>query len=333
MFLQLSLLSCPCYCSYSCPCYCSYSCPATVTTDVPATVPTDVPATVPTDVPSCNADYGCWDHIFQVLSLLGIQANSDMNHLPSAKDRKVARVKEDLTEDGFRRVKPLFWKGVKGWIKVLLPAWNLPDDKVLKKLFSLPSGPFDDKDGADAEGTGALDDHTLVTKNIVQAIKQEKFADSPTFECKVDWTLTRKAMLPEFSSKVRTFIAHCWQEGIAGRAKVSADAVVVRLTEEYLAGNIRLAELPVVGQVRTSYQSIGQSKDEASKSPRKKAGCDKPQRKKQKTSNATFDWSKPLLKWSKPQLQTYLAEHNLRTSGNKPELIERVQACMNTNPK
>ena len=45
---------------------------------------------------------------------------------------------------------------------------------VLKKPFSLPSGPFDDKDGADAEGTGVLDDHTLVTKNIVQAIKQEK---------------------------------------------------------------------------------------------------------------------------------------------------------------
>ena len=92
-----------------------------------------------------------------------------MNHLPSAKDRKVARVKEDLTEDCFRRVKPLFWKGVKGWIEVFLP-----DDKVLKKHFSLPSGPFDDKDGADAEGTGALYDHTLVTKNIFQAIKQEK---------------------------------------------------------------------------------------------------------------------------------------------------------------
>ena len=119
-----------------------------------------------------------------------------------------------------------------------------------------------------------------------------------TFKCKVGWAQTRKAMLPEFSSKVRTFIAHCWQEGIAGHAKVSADAVVVRLTEEYLAGNIRLAELPVVGQVRTSYQSIGQSKDEASKSPRKKTGCDKPQKKKQKTSCTTFDWSKPLLKWS-----------------------------------
>ncbi|KAL5500450.1 hypothetical protein EMCRGX_G012014 [Ephydatia muelleri] len=303
--------------------------PATVPTDVPATVPTDVPATVPTDVPSCNADYGCRCHIFQVLSLVGIQANSDMNHLPSAKDQKFARVKEDLTEDGFRRVKPLFWKGVKGWIKVLLPAWNLPDDKVLKKLFSLPSGPFDDKDGADAEGTGALDDHTLVTKNIVQAIKQEKL-----FHIVRIWLCC--SMSTSFTSAVQHLSVE-WigpkLEGIAGRAKVSADAVVLRLTEEYLAGNIHLAELPVVGQVRTSYQSIGQSKDEASKSPRKKAGCNKPQRKKQKTSNTTFDWSKPLLKWSKPQLQTYLAEHNLCTSGNKPELIERVQACMNTNRK
>eukprot|EP00731_Ephydatia_muelleri_P016509 Em0009g933a len=168
-------------------------------------------------------------YCFQLMSLLLFQLMSHHVMLimvaritySNAKDRKVARVKENLTEDGFRRVKPLFWKGVKGWIKVLLPAWNLPDDKVLKKLLSLPSGPFDDKDGADAEGT--------VHRTI---------------------------------------------------------------------------------------------KDEASKSPRKKAGCDKPQREKQKTSNTTFDWSKPLLKWSKPQLQTYLAEHNLRTSGNKPELIE-----------
>ena len=233
MFLQLSLLlflQLSCYCSYSCPCYCSYSCPANV--------PTDVPATVPTDVPSCNADYGCRDHIFQVLSLLGIQANSDMSHLPSAKDRKVARVKEDLTKDGFRRVKPLFWKGVKGWIKVLLPAWNLPDDKVLKKLFSLPSGPFDDKMGQMLKEQVPL----MITpwlqkisskpsnrRNCSISFVSGCVADSPmyaTFECKVDWTQTRKAMLPEFSSKVRTFIAHCWQEGIAGRAKVSADAVV-----------------------------------------------------------------------------------------------------------
>ena len=245
---------------------------------------------------------------------------------------------------------------MKGWIKVLLPAWNLPDDKVLKKLFLYQVAHLMTKMGQTMKEQVPLMitpwlqrisskpsnrrncSISFVSDCVASMSTLFTSADSPTptyatFECKVGWAQTRKAMLPEFSSKVRTFIAHCWQEGIARRAKVNADAVVVRLTEEYLAGNIRLAELPVVGQVRTSYQSIGQSKDEASKSPRKKAGCDKPQRKKQKTSNTTFDWSKPLLKWSKPQLQTYLAEQNLRTSGNKPELIERVQACMNTNPK
>ena len=84
-----------------------------------------------------------------------------------------------------------------------------------------------------------------------------------TFECnfRVGWAQLRKAMHPIFSIRVQQFIARCWQEGIASRANVSAEAVVVRLTNEHVAGRIRLAELPVVGQVRTSYQAIGQSKD------------------------------------------------------------------------
>ena len=84
-----------------------------------------------------------------------------------------------------------------------------------------------------------------------------------TFECnfRVGWAQLRKAMHPIFSIRVQQFIARCWQEGIASRAKVSTEAVVVRLTIEHVAGRIRLAELPVVGQVRTSYQAIGQSKD------------------------------------------------------------------------
>ena len=44
-------------------------------------------------------------------------------------------------------------------------------------------------------------------------------------------------------------------------------------------------------------------------------------------SHTTFDWSKPLLKWSKPQLQTYLTEYIVNKTGNKqPELIERVKS-------
>ena len=41
---------------------------------------------------------------------------------------------------------------------------------------------------------------------------------------------------------------------------MSAEAVVARLAEEYTSRKIGLAKLPVVGQVRGSYQSIGQHK-------------------------------------------------------------------------
>ena len=96
-------------------------------------------------------------------------------------------------------------------------------------------------------------------------------------------------------------------------------------------------ELPIVGQVRTSYQAIGQSKDvpgglAQGKKQRghsyKDLSNDEPAQKKKQMSHTTFDWSKPLLKWSKPQLQIYLTEHNVNKTGNKPELIERVKACI-----
>ena len=49
-----------------------------------------------------------------------------------------------------------------------------------------------------------------------------------TFECnfEVGWAQVRKAMHSIFSIRVQQLIAHCWQEGIASRAKVSAEAVV-----------------------------------------------------------------------------------------------------------
>ena len=72
------------------------------------------------------------------LSLLGTEAGSDISHIPSVDHRKAARVKEDLTADGFQRIQSIFWKGVKGWVKLLLSALNLPDDKVLKKIFFIP---------------------------------------------------------------------------------------------------------------------------------------------------------------------------------------------------
>ena len=63
-------------------------------------------------------------------------------------------------------------------------------------------------------------------------------------------------MHPGFSSRVEEFILDCWQEGVASRVKVSAEAVVARLAEEYTSRKIRLAELPVVGQVSVKLQTM-----------------------------------------------------------------------------
>ncbi|KAL5514948.1 hypothetical protein EMCRGX_G000043 [Ephydatia muelleri] len=83
-----------------------------------------------------------------------------------------------------------------------------------------------------------------------------------TFEAnfQLGWAQVRKNMHPGFSNRVEEFIHDCWQEGVANRVKVSAEAVVARLAEEYTSRKIQLAELPVMGQVRGSYQSIGQRK-------------------------------------------------------------------------
>eukprot|EP00731_Ephydatia_muelleri_P027136 Em0019g9a len=119
------------------------------------------------------------EHIFNILHLLDVSAENDVLHLPSVEQRQSATVKEDfVTSDGFRRVQSLFWKGVKGWIKILLPSWSLPQDKVLKDLFQLPSGPFEDMHVAevDASHDHSEDkvDHSLVTASIIKSLKHEK---------------------------------------------------------------------------------------------------------------------------------------------------------------
>ena len=167
---------------------------ATVTADVPAsaTVPelpdattvladTTVPANITSDaaiVADDPSNYGSRDFICHVLSLLGTEAYSDISRMPSVDHRNAARVKEDLTADGFRRIQSIFWKGVKGWVKLLLPAWSLPDDKVLKKIFCIPGAEAQDKNEADANAGGdtviGLSSHSHVTANIIKAIKHEK---------------------------------------------------------------------------------------------------------------------------------------------------------------
>ena len=107
---------------------------------------------------------------------MGTEAGSDISHIPSVDHQKAARVKEDLTADGFRRIQSIFWKGVKGWVKLLLPAWNLPDDKVLKKIFCIPGTHVQNEADANAGGEIAVgsSSHSIVATNIIEAIKHEK---------------------------------------------------------------------------------------------------------------------------------------------------------------
>ena len=116
-----------------------------------------------------------------------------------------------------------------------------------------------------------------------------------TFEAnfQLGWARVRRNMHPQFTTKVQEFIHRCWQEGVASRVKVSAEAVVARLEEEYASGKIRLAEIPVVGQVRGSYQSIGQRKitqvataSTSASTSKSKSASEKPKITKRRAANA-----------------------------------------------
>ena len=85
-------------------------------------------------------------------------------------------------------------------------------------------------------------------------------------------------MHPQLTTRVEEFIAKCWQEGeskivngkkVKSCLKVSAEAVQSRLVVQYEEGQLRLSEVPVIGQVRLVYQRIGQSKS-SPKLPKKR---------------------------------------------------------------
>ena len=83
---------------------------------------------------------------------------------------------EDLNADGFQRIQSIFWKGVMGWVKLLLHAWDVLDDKVLKKKICIPGTHVQNVADANAGGETAVgsSSHSIVATNIIEAIKHEK---------------------------------------------------------------------------------------------------------------------------------------------------------------
>ena len=139
-------------------------------------------------------------------------------------------------------------------------------------------------------------------------------------------------MHPELTSTVIHIIHECWKAGEcrdSGRVKISADGVYARLEEMQLQKIIRLSELPRVGKICAVYQSIGTKSQDLLAGGRKRGRPHSDEGKKKSRVNLDeLDVSKDLLKWTKPELEAYLVHHHIKKTGNKPELIRRVQEHM-----
>ena len=116
------------------------------------------------------------------------------------------------------------------------------------------------------------------------------------------------------------------------KVKITAAGVYDRLQ---LQKTIRLSELPLSGKILAVYKSIG-SKPQVSSAgsykrgrPLSNAGVSG--RKKAKVCYSDCDKQKDLSKWNKQELQAYLIHHNLKKSGNKPDLLLRIRQHMDTD--
>ncbi|KAL5488503.1 hypothetical protein EMCRGX_G017444 [Ephydatia muelleri] len=79
-------------------------------------------------------------NILCVLSQLGIVEKSavlDVRRLPSIDDRKKACTKADITGKAFATLERVFSRIVTGVLKMLLPAWHVPD-KMWKQMIHIP---------------------------------------------------------------------------------------------------------------------------------------------------------------------------------------------------
>ena len=192
-------------------------------------------------------------------------------------------------------------------------------------------------------------DHLLATMDfsITGAIDQTASmflddGDTPpyaTFEPNffAGWAHTKKNMHPELTTKVRSVIHECWRAGEnkeLGKVKISAAGVYDRLEEMQLQKTIRLCELPLPGKILAVYKSIGSKPQVPSagsyKRGRPLSSAGVSGRKKAKVCYSDCDMQKDLSKWNKQELQAYLIHHNLKKSGNKPDLVLRIRQHMDT---
>ena len=95
-----------------------------------------------------------------------------MKRFPSVDDRRKAKFRNDLNATAFHSIQRVFRAMTAGILKMLLPAWHVPE---LKKWIKIPDGADrEDSDDSDGDGENALPalnaSELAVTRSIVLSI-------------------------------------------------------------------------------------------------------------------------------------------------------------------
>ena len=114
-------------------------------------------------------------NIVRMLKLLGMSEKSvfsDVKRFPSVDDRRKAKFRNDLNATAFHLIQRVFRAMTAGILKMLLPAWHVPE---LKKWIKIPDGADrEDSDDSDGDGENALPalnaSELVVTRSIALSI-------------------------------------------------------------------------------------------------------------------------------------------------------------------
>ena len=105
-------------------------------------------------------------NIVRMLKLLGTTEKSvfsDVMRFPSVDDRRKAKFRTDFNATAFHPIQRVFRAMTAGKLKMLLPAWHVPE---LKKLIKISDG-ADRKDSDDSDGDG---------ENVLTALNASELA-------------------------------------------------------------------------------------------------------------------------------------------------------------
>ena len=161
-------------------------------------------------------------NIVRMLKLLISEKSvfSDVKRFPSVDDRRKAKFRTDLNATAFHQIQRVFRAMTTGILKMLLPAWHVPE---LKKWIKIPDGADrEDSDDSDGDGENALTalnaSELAVTRSIALSIAN----------CRGTTTSVKARMLmAQMSDLTSNYV-----EGEGGRKVSTAKQLAVALSSK-----------------------------------------------------------------------------------------------------